>query len=235
MLDEVQPAVSASANRLSRLRPSRYWTVAGGLAALFLTTFLVVSAFGATVLTDPEESMKGPLAGVLGVALLVADSLLPVASSVVMVSLGALYGPVGGVALALLGRLGCFLVGFTVGRRTGERLVGAVPAMPRRRAEDLLARRGAFAIVVTRPLPVLGDTVAILAGASSMTWRRAALAATIGSLPETVAYSLAGALAASTADAAVVWSAFVVVAGAFWLAAGRAERAEQPAPGRTPP
>jgi hypothetical protein len=46
--------------------------------------FVVVSACGSTVLTDPTGSIEGPLAGVLGVALLLADSVLPVASSVVM-------------------------------------------------------------------------------------------------------------------------------------------------------
>jgi uncharacterized membrane protein YdjX (TVP38/TMEM64 family) len=218
----VRPAAAPHAGALSRALPSRYWAVAGGLAGLFLTAFVVVSALDADVLTDPEGSLTGSLAGVLGVALLVADSVLPVASSVVMVSLGALYGPVGGVALALLGRLGCFLAGFWIGRRAGGSLLRAVPEAQRRRAEELLARRGAFAVVVTRPLPILGDTVAILSGASPMRWRTGALAATVGSLPEAVAYAIAGALAASSADAAVVWTAFVLVAGAFWVTAGRA-------------
>ena len=146
-----------------------------------------------------------------------------------MVSLGALYGPYAGVALALLGRLGCFLAGFAVGRRTGGRLLRAVPVAQRRRAEDVLARRGAFAVLVTRPLPILGDTVAILAGASRMSWRTGALAATVGSVPEAVAYSLAGALAASSAEAGVVSGAFVIVAGAFWWAAGHAARRAPPA------
>jgi uncharacterized membrane protein YdjX (TVP38/TMEM64 family) len=218
----VRPADAAGAVGLSRARPSRYWTVAGGIAGLFLTAFVAVSAVDATLLTDPRSSLDGSLAGVVGVALLVADSVLPVPSSVVMVSLGALHGPVLGVALALLGRLGCFLAGFWIGRRAGGALLGAVPRAQRERAEALLARRGAFAVVVTRPLPILGDTVAILAGASPMRWRTGALAATAGSLPEAVAYATAGALAASSADAAVVWIAFVVVAGAFWIAAGRA-------------
>lgn len=223
----MRPAAAARSEGLNRFRPSPYWAVAGGLAALFLTAFVVVSALGAPILTEPEGSLEGSLAGVLGVALLVADSVLPVASSAVMVSLGALYGPAGGIALALVGRLGCFLAGFAVGRWTGGRLLRAVPAAPRRNAEELLARRGAFAVVMTRPLPILGDTVAILSGASRMSWRTGAVAGTIGSLPEAVAYAVAGALAASSVHGAVVWSAFIVVAGAFWLAAGHAARGEQ--------
>lgn len=215
------PPAAGVAAGLIRARPSRYWAVAGGLCGLFLTAFVAVSALGADVLSDPEESLAGPLAGLLGVGLLVADSVLPVASSVVMVSLGALHGPVLGVGLALLGRLGCFLAGFWIGRRAGGTLLRGVPPAQRERAEALLARRGAFAVVVTRPLPILGDTVAILSGASPMRWRTGAIAATVGSLPEAVAYALAGALAASSADAAVVWIGFVCVAGAFWVWAGR--------------
>lgn len=194
---------------------------------LFVTAFVAVSALGAPILSEPETSLHGALAGALGVALLVADSVLPVASSVVMVSLGALYGPAAGIALALLGRLGCFLAGFAVGRKTGGRLLQNVPAAQRRRAEELLAYRGAFAVVVTRPLPVVGDTVAVLAGASRMSWRTGAIAGTVGSLPEAAAYATTGALAARSADATVVWAAFVAVAMLFWLAAGRVTRSRK--------
>jgi len=47
----------------------------------------------------------------------------------------------------------------------------------------LLARRGTLAIIVTRPVLLLSETTALMAGASPLGWRRVALAALAGSLP----------------------------------------------------
>jgi uncharacterized membrane protein YdjX (TVP38/TMEM64 family) len=200
------------------LRRRRYLTVAGGVLAFFVTTWLVVEALGVPALTDPESSLEGggAEAALAGVALLIADALVPVASSVVMIALGSLFGTAAGIALALIGRTAMALVAFAIGRR-GGRLMDWVRADDRERAESLLNRRGALAIVVSRPIPLISETVMVLAGASKMPWRRAALAALVGSLPEAVVYGLAGGLSASFAEGAVVWLVLLGVAAAFWL------------------
>jgi hypothetical protein len=64
---------------------------------------------------------------------------------------------------------------------------------------------GALAVLASRPLPLLAETVAIVAGASSLRWSRAMLAAALGSLPEAVAYSLAGSIAPTFENAGVIW------------------------------
>lgn len=203
--------------------------VAGAVFAFFATTWLVVEALSVSVLVEPGASLDrgGAGAALLGVGLLVADAILPVPSSVVMIALGSLYGAPAGIALSLAGRTAMALAGFGLGRRGGWIMHG-VRHRDRQRAEALLERRGALAIVVSRPVPLLAETVTVLAGASQMPWRRAALAAVIGSLPEAVAYGLAGDLSARFGDGAVVWTLFVAVVVAFWLAeryaGGRAAR-----------
>ena len=201
----------------------RYLTVAGAVLTFFLTTWLVVEALRIPALTDPEPTLDrgGAEAAFLGLGLLVADALVPVASSVVMIALGSLYGAPAGIALALAGRTAMALLGFAIGRR-GGRLMERVRGDDRARAEALLERRGALAIVISRPIPLVGETVMVLAGASNMPWRRAALAALVGSLPEAVVYGLAGDLSASFSQGAVVWSALLAVAIAFWLVQRRA-------------
>ena len=74
-------------------------------------------------------------------------------------------------------------------RRHGVVCCKPVPEMP---AHNTLCR-GPLAVLVTRPVPLAGETVAVLAGASGMGWTRCALAATAGALPEAVLYSWAGA------------------------------------------
>lgn len=198
----------------------RLATAFGAVLGVLLTAYLVVEAAHAGALTDPDASLAGGGLdkALLAVSLLVADALVPVASSVVMISLGALYGAPLGVALAWLGRFAMALVGFAIGRRAGGLMARVLGQRDHRRAKSLVERRGAFAIVVSRPLPLVAEAVTIFAGASGMPWRRAVVASAIGSLPEAVVYGLAGSLSAQFDEGAVVWGAMLLVASSFWLA-----------------
>ncbi|MGH3036534.1 MAG: TVP38/TMEM64 family protein, partial [Gaiellaceae bacterium] len=195
---------------------SRYWALAGGLAAFFLTGYLLAEAFDVGVLIDPE--LDGRVAGgALGVALLVADAFLPVPSSLVMISLGALYGVVIGAALALFGRVGMAVACFAAGRRGGPLVRRLVSSQDHARADRLLQRWGGLAIVFSRPVPLVAETIAILAGASRLSRSRFLAAAVAGSLPEAVVYAIAGATAASFQNAAAIWTSLLLVAGLFWI------------------
>lgn len=75
---------------------------------------------------DPARHMDaGAVAAAVGVGLLVADVVLPVPSSVVMVAHGALFGVGLGAALSMLGRIGNAVVGVKVVRvdMVGRRVV----------------------------------------------------------------------------------------------------------------
>jgi uncharacterized membrane protein YdjX (TVP38/TMEM64 family) len=197
----------------------RYWTMAGVLLIFFLISFLLVEALGVPILTDPLPWMKhgGSLAALVGVALLVADAVAPVPSSPIMIAHGALFGVFGGTLLSLVGSGGATLLGFSLGRRGGLLLEWLVPPRERARADRLLSQWGALAIVITRPVPLLAEAVAILAGASPLGWGRAALAALSGSLPGALLYALTGAVAASFKNGMLIFGLVLVVAGSFWL------------------
>src|SRR5690606_28842158 len=135
-----------------------------------------------------------------GVGLLIADVFLPVPSSLVMIAHGALFGVVLGTGLSLLGSLGATLFGFAVGPRGGGLLARLVTPKEKKKADALLARWGALAILITRPIPLLAETVSILAGASPMGWGRMTAAALAGSAPAALLYALTGATARSLAN-----------------------------------
>src|SRR5687767_1050027 len=177
----------------------RYLLIIAALIAVFTILFFIVEALGVPLLSDPTPWMKqgGSLAAGLGVGLLIADVLLPVPSSLVMVAHGALFGVVVGTLLSLLGSLGAALLGFAIGRRGGKFLEQVVTPAERARADYLLTRWGALAIIVTRPVPLLAETVAIMAGASPMSWSNVFLASLAGSLPPALLYALTGAAVAN--------------------------------------
>ncbi len=192
----------------------RYAGLCAGLLAVMLLLFLVVEALEVPLLSDPAPlgTRTGAVAAALGVALLVADVALPVPSSVVMVAHGALFGVLPGMALSALGSAGSFAVGFALGRR-GEPVVRRlVPDEDRQRADRFLVRWGLVGVVLSRPVPLLAETVSFVAGASPLPWRAALGAAALGSLPAAAVYAVAGALAASFAAGAVVFIAVVMVA-----------------------
>lgn len=195
------------------------------MIAFFLALFFVVEALGAPVLTDPTRWMNqgGALAAGIGVSLLIADVLLPVPSSLVMVAHGALFGVVFGTLLSLLGSVGAAAFGFGIGRRGGKLLDRVLTRDERERADRLLARWGAFAVIVTRPVPLLAETVAIMAGASSLGWGSVILASLAGSLPPALLYALTGAAVANFQSATLMFGVVLLVAGAFWIVGNRIE------------
>jgi uncharacterized membrane protein YdjX (TVP38/TMEM64 family) len=204
----------------------RYLLIVAATMAFFLMLFLAVEALGFSLLADPIPWMRkgGILAGTLGVSLLIADVILPVPSSLVMVAHGALFGVLKGTLLSLLGSVGASLVGFAIGRRGSKLLDRLVTPPERARADQMLGRWGTLAIVVTRPFPLLAETTAIMAGASPITWPRMALASIVGSLPPSVLYALTGAAVANFQSTALMFGAVLLVAGSFWVAGSLLDR-----------
>jgi uncharacterized membrane protein YdjX (TVP38/TMEM64 family) len=202
----------------------RYLLLALGLMVLLLACFGIVQALDIPLLVSPDRHLRsgGPGAAALAVALLVGDVLLPVPSSIVMTWLGALYGVAAGAALAFAGSLGAAAVAFALGRRGGPLLERLVPAADRARIDRLLSRYAGLALVATRPIPILAETTALLAGASpAVTWPRMLLASAIGCLPAAILYAAAGALAADTGSATLVFAA-ALTSGALFFLVGRA-------------
>lgn len=197
----------------------RYSAIVSAIFAFFLVSFLVVEVIDVPLLKDPPTWLGGAsmLTALLGIGLLAADVILPVPSSVVMVANGALFGVIGGTLLSVGGSTGAALIGFSIGRRGGPLMARLVPPKERARADHLLSRWGGLAMVVTRPVPLLAETVAIMAGTSPLGWRQAALASFIGSLPPALLYALTGATTAALTSGVLMFGLVLLVAGIFWL------------------
>lgn len=197
----------------------RYWAIAGLVLGAMLLAFAGVEALGVPLLRDPSAWLGrgGAPAAAIGLGLLVGDVLIPVPSSIVMTAHGALFGILPGAALSLTGSTGATLLGFAIGRAGGPLLARLVGPAEQARANHLLERWGAVAILASRPVPLLAETVAILAGASPLGWGRAAVAAMAGSLPPALVYALAGSVAADLGSALLVLAGVLLLTGAAWL------------------
>ena len=203
----------------------RYWILTGCMLAFFLAAFGLMSYFHVGFLEDPSAWMRGRggvAAASAGVALLIADVFLPVPSSLVMILHGTLFGIWIGTGLSLAGSVGATLFGFWVGRRGGPALERLVSAPEKARADALLAKWGALAILVTRPIPLMAETTAILAGASPMSWGKAALAGSLGCVPMALLYAVTGATAKGIGNDFLMFGLVLLIAAVFWFVGKKA-------------
>lgn len=155
---------------------------------------------------------------VLIVGLLVADVLLPVPSSFVMVFSGAAFGAVAGSGLALVGSIAGEWLGFELARRHGRamaaRLVGDAEID---RLAGFFARHGTTAVIMTRPLPIVMETISIIAGLSDMSRRRFLGASLVGTAPIVVVYAYAGAVSRDVGNMLPAVVILATMIGAAWL------------------
>lgn len=188
--------------------------------AVIGSKLLLEDVLGLSIASAAGEWLAHAGAGsaILIVALLAVDVFFPVPSSVVMVLSGAAFGVIPGAALALAGSIAGGLLGFELvrryGRRVSTRLVGDNEVQDLHR---FFERHGVAAVIVTRPLPIVMETMSIVAGLSGMSRRAFLGASLLGTGPIVVVYAYAGAVsrdAGSVIPAAVV---IVVASGVAWL------------------
>jgi len=210
----------------------RWSALAIAIAATLLVMFFAASSAGVALLQDPTPYLRGsarPAAALLGVALLVADVFLPVPSSLVMVAHGAFFGVAGGALLSLVGSVAAALTGFAVGRAGNRAIRRLVTPAEHARAGALLERWGVVAIAVTRPVPILAETVAILAGSSPLTWRQTAIASAAGSIVPSIVYAWAGAHAKEAGNHAVIFGGVLAVTAVLlWIGGAFKPRPSNP-------
>jgi uncharacterized membrane protein YdjX (TVP38/TMEM64 family) len=152
-------------------------------------------------------------------ALLASDVFLPVPSSVVMVLSGAAFGVLPGAAIALVGSVGGEWLGFDLvrryGRRMSARLVGDDEVA---RLDRFFERHGAVAVIVTRPLPGVMETISVVAGLSTMGRTTFLAASLVGTIPIVLIYAYAGAMSREVGSLLPAVIMLVALSGAGWLA-----------------
>ncbi len=199
----------------------RWPTVIAGIALVVIASkILVEDVLGLTWIGIVQRfvTSPSPAAAALIVGLLAVDFLVPVPSSLLMILSGAVFGIGTGGVLSLAGSLAGNLLGFEAARRYGRsatrRFIGDAQLA---HMQAVFARHGALAILVSRPLPILMETLSVAAGLSGM-GRGPFLAASLaGTLPVVFVYAWAGSrsLGEGTLVPAIVM--LIAVAAGGWL------------------
>lgn len=163
------------------------------------------------------EGAGGASAAVI-VILLASDVFLPVPSSLIMVLSGAAFGVVWGSCLALAGSVLGEWLGFELVRRYGRRISSKmIGDEDGRRFDRFVERYGGVAVVVTRPIPIVMETISVVAGLSGMRRATFLAASVIGTAPIVLLYGYAGAVSRQTGTILPAAVILVSVAGAGYL------------------
>lgn len=161
----------------------------------------------------------GTAGAVTVIGLLAADVFLPVPSSLIMILSGAAFGVWWGALFAFAGSIGGEWLGFEIARRYGtswsSRFIGDPDEMAR--LNRVLVTHGAAAVAVTRALPVVMETMSIVAGLSVMRRRTFLTASAIGTAPIVVVYAYAGAMSRETGSLVPAVVILIAVFGAGWV------------------
>ena len=129
---------------------------------------------------SPWIEKQGYLAGVISIILLCLDLVLPIPSSLIMTLNGTLFGPIGGAIISLIGGVASTLIGWWIGYRSQGFILQMTEEKERLIAQNYLTKWGPLAILISRPLPIIAEIVAIMAGALPI------------SINITICYSVAG-------------------------------------------
>jgi uncharacterized membrane protein YdjX (TVP38/TMEM64 family) len=196
----------------------RYLYLFLGLA----TALLVLFGIGMLILPaswhDPSDWLRAGYVsgGVIGVGLLILDVLLPVPSTLVMTALGMIHGIWVGATLSLIGNVGAAAFGFWLGRRSDGVLDRFLSDDDRIASSDFLNDWGEVGIILSRPIPILAESVAMLAGTSpAITWSQLVRSTFIGALPASFIYAWAGAQAVSLQSGILVFCGVILLAFIF--------------------
>ncbi len=225
--DQFVPMTIAPASE-SRLSPRWGWLLlAGGLVAAILLPYLAfegeINSAGAAWL----ESMRArPAAAAAAIfALLAADIVLPVPSSIIGVFAGGVLGFARGAVVLWVGLMAGCLLGYWLGARPGRRLAGRVVGGAQVAVlQRAFGRFGPLVLVLARGVPVLAEASVIAAGAARLDLRLFLPATAAANIVVALAYAGLGAAAAGSGSFVMVFTGIIALpalAWAFWTRLAR--------------
>ncbi|HSK73265.1 MAG TPA: VTT domain-containing protein [Pyrinomonadaceae bacterium] len=127
----------------------------------------------------------------LSFIILVSDIFLPVPSSIVMYLNGVFLGITGGFTVSLISVNVFSTVGYFVGKYSSI----ALKSKPDARSEKILKEYGHFAIIITRGIPVLSESICFVCGYNLYNFKKYLLLNFIGYIPVCLIYAYFGSAA----------------------------------------
>jgi uncharacterized membrane protein YdjX (TVP38/TMEM64 family) len=207
-------------------RGSLTWLILALLAAILVPFAIWGARFDAALSLEGARTWMqswGAWSWAAGIALIVADIVLPIPATVVMSAIGLAHGWLLGGVICSVGSMLAGIIAYAACRWLGH---GAALWLAGeeglRKAETLFARHGGWLVALSRCMPVLPEAVACLAGIARMRWRVFLPALACGSVPLGFTFAAIGHLGQNEPAWALALSLGVPVG--LWVMAARLVR-----------
>lgn len=191
------------------------WTILWVLliAAVLVPFFLFENQFNALAdrLAHGDVSSWATILGI--VALLAADVFLPVPSSIVSTMAGVMLGFWRGTAAIWTGMMLGALIGYWTGARASGAARRFLGAESLARASKVVERYGDWAIVVSRPVPVLAEASVIFAGLVHAPYRRFVVLTATANLGIALGYAAIGAFSMRAESFLLAFAGAIAIPG----------------------
>jgi uncharacterized membrane protein YdjX (TVP38/TMEM64 family) len=182
-------------------RRIRWLAVAAVILGLIIVPFLLfgprLEAWAAAVVE--ALAARPALVGMVIAGLLAADVVLPLPSSILSATAGALLGAGQGAIWSWAGMtVGC-AIGYGLGHFPGRKGIGRwIGTAEVRRIEPLASRYGDWMLIATRPIPVLAEASTIFAGLAGFRPARFFALVSLSNLAISAVYAWVGSRAVDT-------------------------------------
>jgi uncharacterized membrane protein YdjX (TVP38/TMEM64 family) len=183
------------------------------LAVVLVPFFLFEDEFNALASRISSGEVSTSAAALAIGGLLALDVFLPVPSSIVSTAAGVLLGLGLGTAVVWIGMMAGCLVGYFVGMYSAplaRRLVGPAGLA---RAAHFADRYGIWAIVLSRPIPVLAEATVVFAGLVRASLGRFVFLTALSNLGIAAGYAAIGAFSMRLDSFLMAFAGAIVVPG----------------------
>jgi uncharacterized membrane protein YdjX (TVP38/TMEM64 family) len=143
-------------------------------------------------------------------ALLASDILLPIPSSLVSTGAGYLMGFMNGALVSWIGMTAGSMLGYAIGSGS-LKMLRWLDADTKMKMETFFERAGIWAIVISRPVPVLAEASVLFAGMSKMNFREFVLVSTLSNLGISIMYAAVGAWSVSENSFLLAFSGAIIL------------------------
>jgi uncharacterized membrane protein YdjX (TVP38/TMEM64 family) len=201
-------------SKLSRLFLKRELIPFGIAVLVIILTFLCFAELETFFQTQLTLFSINPLKyAAISFFILASDIVLPVPSSVVMFLNGYVLGVIPGSLVSLASLMFSAFIGYFLGRYTAL----GFKVHNEEKSGFILSKYGAMAILITRGIPILSESICIVCGFNNMPLRTYLLLNLIGYIPLCILYAFFGHFGYEQNLFLYSFAAALLIAVGFWF------------------
>ena len=184
------------------------------VATVIIISFLIFSNLESFFSELLNGLSKKPFAyAAVSFVVLTSDIVLPVPSSIVMYVNGYVLGVIFGSIISLLSLIVSAMIGYYLGKITSS----VLKTTTEMNSQKFLNKYGAVAVLLTRGIPILSESVCFVSGYNKLPFKKYVLYNIVGYIPLCILYAYCGSLGYDKNIFLLSFGCSLIIAASFWF------------------